>query len=524
MRRARPSPQRATEHNGLVIHAFTAEQVRAAEEPVLAGETGFPGSLMERASFALANHCVRWLRERRGKVTGSRVLALVGSGNNGGDALHALALLARRGVETWALLATDRAHPGGLEALRRAGGRTVRETDVVDLGRWAWGADLILDALTGIGAVGALRGPAAQLVSTLVRTDPRGQVGGGSLVVAVDTPSGIGVDDGALPGPVLRADRTVTFGAFKLGLLLPPAAALAGRVELVDLGLRLDPTSAALRRLGPRDLAAEWPVPRESDHKYSRGVLGVVAGSVTYPGAAVLTTRAAARAGTGMVRYLGPPEVAARVVAQRPEVVTRAGRVQAWVVGPGTSDDDGERVLGALAEALEAEVPVVVDAGALAVLGRLSGPFPPHAVLTPHAGELATLLSARGPAVERAEVEAEPWRWARAAHELTGATVLLKGAVTVVVGPSGAYAQAEAPAWLATAGAGDVLAGVLGALLAGRSADVAHDADLPARLAAVAASVCGRAARVASGGGPVVALDVAEALPRTVAEILGARE
>src|SRR5690606_26685773 len=119
--------------------------------------------------------------------------------------------------------------------------------------------------------------------------------------------------------------------------------------------------------------------------------------------------------------------------------------------------------------------------------------LPPYAVLTPHAGELAALVSARGVAVERAEVDAEPLRWARAAHELTGATVLLKGAVTVVVGPSGVYAQAEAPAWLATAGAGDVLAGVLGALLAGRSADVAHDVDLPARLAAVAASVCGRA-------------------------------
>jgi len=503
-----------------VIHAYTAEQVRTAEKPLLAVESGYPGSLMERASFALAGHCLRWLRERRGQVRGARVVALVGTGNNGGDALHALAYLAHRGVEVWALLATDGAHPGGLEALRRAGGRTVPAAGLAGIGRRAWTADLILDALTGIGSVGPLRGPAADVVEALVRTDPRATAGWGSLVVGVDVPSGIGVDDGALPGAVLRADRTVTFGARKPGLLLPPAARLAGKVELVDLGLPLDRDAVALRRLEPRDLAALWPVPGESDHKYSRGVLGVVAGSVTYPGAASLTVRAAARAGVGMVRYLGPAEVARAVLAARPEVVTTPGRVQAWVVGPGMSDDDVDRVAAALGQAFDSRAPVVIDAGALAVLGKLSESLPPSAVLTPHAGELAALLRARGVDVARAGVEAEPLRWARTAQELTGATVLLKGSVTVVAGPAWEYAQADAPAWLATAGAGDVLAGVLGALLAGRAADLATDPDLVARLAAAAASVCGLAARAANPGGPIVAADVAGTVPRVVARLL----
>jgi NAD(P)H-hydrate repair Nnr-like enzyme with NAD(P)H-hydrate dehydratase domain len=158
---------------------------------------------------------------------------------------------------------------------------------------------------------------------------------------------------------------------------------------------------------------------------------------------------------------------------------------------------------------------VVVDAGAL---GLLPDRVPPRVVLTPHAGELARLLQSRWVDVDREDVEAEPLRWAREAHQRTGATVLLKGAVTVVVGPHGAFAQADAPPWLATAGAGDVLAGVLGALLAGRT-----DLDAPddaARLAAAAACVHGLAADRANPGGPVTAGDVARALPGTVAGLL----
>lgn len=517
--------------------AYTSAQVREAEAPLLAAESGFAGGLMERAAYALAGHCARWLRESRGRVRGAVVVALVGTGNNGGDAMHALAYLARRGMDVTAFLATDGAHDGGLAALRRAGGR-VEPAAVADLASRVWRADLVLDALTGIGSSGALRGPAADVVSALVRTDPRSErqfsaletssprgVDGrstpmGPLVVAVDVPSGIGVDDGALPGAVLRADRTVTFGALKPGLVLPPACRLAGRVELVDIGLHLDPDAPAVRRLEAADLVEQWPTPSAAGHKYSRGVLGIVAGSSTYPGAAVLTVQGAAHAGTGMIRYVGPPEASSYVLAARPETVTGSGRVQAWVIGPGTSADDDARITAALNVAFEARVPLVVDAGALPVLARVAGRVPPSVVLTPHAGELADLLHVRGITALRADVEAEPLRWARAAHESTGATVLLKGAVTVVVGPGGAFSQAEAPPWMATAGAGDVLAGVLGAVLAGRADDVAADPDLPARLAAVAASVCGRAAKVANPGGPITAGDVAGAVPRVVAALL----
>ncbi|WP_369824614.1 NAD(P)H-hydrate dehydratase [Cellulosimicrobium sp. CUA-896] len=192
-------------------------------------------------------------------------------------------------------------------------------------------------------------------------------------------------------------------------------------------------------------------------------------------------------------------------------------------------DDGGQhdRVRRALAAATGAGddggnpgVAAVVDAGALSLLPERC---PPSVVLTPHAGELATLLGARGEDVSRADVDAEPLRWARRAHELTGATVLLKGSATLVVGPGVVYAQADASPWLATAGAGDVLAGVLGVLLATHAERVLAEPGAAAELAAAAALVHGLAAERANPGGPVAALDVAAQVPRVVAELLAAR-
>jgi len=512
-----------------VLLAWESEEVRAAEAPLLAA--GVP--LMDRAAFALAVAVARELRARRGRVGGARVVLLVGAGNNGGDALHAGAHLARRGAAVLAVLTSTRVHEGGLAALVAAGGRVLPasdeagddETTAARAADEAARADVVLDALLGIGGRGALRGLGGALVRAL---QARGVgVGGGAgreagepLVVAVDVPSGTGVDDGTLPGPVLAADLTVTFGGAKPGLLLPPAAVLAGRVEVVDVGLTsLADVPPAVARLDVDDVAALWPVPGAQAQKYTRGVLGVVAGTRAYPGAAVLATGAAVRAGAGMVRYLG--DVADAVLAAHPEVVVGPGRVQAWVLGPGVDGADEAqtaRVADTLDEALRTGIPAVVDAGALARLPERVGPL---VVLTPHAGELAALLAARGEPVDRAGVEAEPLRWARRAHQLTGATVLLKGAVTIVVGPGGAvYAQADGPAWLATAGAGDVLAGLLGALLAGRAGDLADDPTLVPALAAAAACVHGLAARVATPGGPVSASAVAEALPATIAAVL----
>lgn len=519
-----------------MIAAWNAAAVRAAEAPLL--EAGEP--LMERASFALALHVLEDVRARRRHVRGARVVLLVGAGNNGGDALHAGAVLARRGLRVEAVLASDRAHPGGLAALRTAGGVVVDLAGAPErLGHAASeaaGADVVVDGLVGIGASGPLRGLPADLVTALTDLAPAsagpGEGARRPWVVAVDLPSGIGADDGTLPGPVLPADRTVTFGAVKPGLVLPPAARAVGELTVVDIGLELTGTPA-VRRLGPADVGSAWPVPGPADHKYTRGVVGLVAGTAAYPGAAVLAASAAVRAGAGMVRYRGPDAVGRSVVAVRPEVVVGPGRVQSWVVGPGVPSgpdrpagaDDGQHERGGagLAAArgdlagMGDPAPAVVDAGGLALLGDRC---PPWFVLTPHGGELTTLLRAHGEDVRRRDVEAAPLRWARRAHELTGATVLLKGGVTVVAGPSVAYAQADAPGWLATAGAGDVLAGLLGAMLAARSTDVVERPGLAAEIAAAAALVHGRAAHRANPGGPVSALDVAEAIPATVAQLV----
>jgi NAD(P)H-hydrate repair Nnr-like enzyme with NAD(P)H-hydrate dehydratase domain len=271
------------------------------------------------------------------------------------------------------------------------------------------------------------------------------------------------------------------------------------------------------------DQARPWiAVPEASADKYSRGVLGVRTGSSAYPGAAVLGVEAAMRTGLGMVRYLGPRRATNLVLQRRPEVVTAPGRVQAWLLGSGMdASQRSDATLEALAAALAAGVPVVCDAGALDLVTRHSGPT----VITPHYRELAVLLSGvtSGPAsgVTPEAIAAHPAEWAGRAADLLGVTVLLKGTVTYVASPGGTrLTVAGAPAWLATAGAGDVLGGILGALFATHTAELAADAEACAALAATAALVHGLAAARASAGGPIVALDVAEALPATIAALL----
>ncbi|MEE6274402.1 bifunctional ADP-dependent NAD(P)H-hydrate dehydratase/NAD(P)H-hydrate epimerase [Georgenia wangjunii] len=510
-----------------MLRAYTAAAVRAAEEPLVAA--GAPDALMREAAFALGTAVLGELRGRGARVPGSVVLLLVGGGANGGDALYAGVRLAARGALVHAALCSEQVHAPALAAARRAG---VRVHEVAAAGGLDVGALLDLarrsgvwvDGLAGTGTRGALREPLAGAVRAL--TDELAGSPDEPVVVAVDVPSGIGVDDGALPGAVLPATLTVTMGAPKPGLLLPPAAASAGRLALVDLGLEagLGAGEPAVCRLTSADVGDLWPVPVASDHKYTRGVLGLLAGSATYPGAAVLAAGGALGAGLGMVRYLGPREVTTLIHARHPEVVPGEGRVQAWAIGSGLDPQDGARAdeaRAAVSAAATDQAPAVLDAGALALLPERLWP---GAVLTPHAGELATLLGTRGHDVTRAEVEAEPLRHSRLAAGLTGATVLLKGELTVVAGPSGpAYAQDAGPSWLATAGSGDVLTGVLGALLAGCADEVAADGpggDLPARLAAAAALVHGRAGDLAARGAPTTASGVAAAVPDVLREIL----
>lgn len=471
--------------------AFTAAQIRAAEGQLMAVTP--PGALMQRAAAGLAAACVDLL----GSVYGRRVLVLAGSGNNGGDALFAGARLARRGAQVTAtLLRPDQVHHDGLAALRAAGGRVAESLDrPVD-------CDLALDGIVGIGASGGLRPDAAAVWERVGSA--------GCPVVAVDAPSGIGVDDGTAEGSHVVADVTVTFGADKVGLLVGAGARAAGAVQLVDIGLGPhlpSPTACVTTRAAVVAwLRAMQPTARS--HKYTRGVVGVAAGSAQYTGAGLLTVSAADCGLVGMVRYSGPDEVADRVRVRHPEVVVGDGRVQAWVVGSGGGGD----AAAALDRARADGVPLVVDADALQ---HVTGPLRVPALLTPHAGELARMLD-----VERADVEADPLRFARSGAERFEAAVLLKGNRTVVA-PAPTPDQPVPPAllnttgtpWLATAGAGDVLAGLCGALLAGCPAS-------PEGAGAIAAWLHGAAATYASQGAPITAADVARALPAVAGDVL----
>jgi hydroxyethylthiazole kinase-like uncharacterized protein yjeF len=261
------------------------------------------------------------------------------------------------------------------------------------------------------------------------------------------------------------------------------------------------------------DARGQIAVPADDDDKYSRGVLGVITGSAQYPGAAVLGVESALRTGVGMLRYLGPERASTLVLQRRPEIVTSNGRVQAWLVGSGmdASTRDPETA-GLLDAALRQGVPTVIDAGALDLLGQATGPV----IITPHFRELAKLVDA-----SPEQIAANPAAWAVRAAEELGVTVLLKGHSTYVVGPDGTRIVASsAPAWTATAGAGDSLGGILGALVATHAEEISADPAALARLGATASVLHGLAATRASNGGPFTVLDLAAALPGVIADLL----
>jgi hydroxyethylthiazole kinase-like uncharacterized protein yjeF len=463
--------------------------VRAAEEALM--KTLPDGALMQRAAAGLARRCALIL----GTVYGSRVLLLVGAGNNGGDALYAGARLAQRGAAVSALLlAPQRAHAGGLAALRRAGGRVVDSAQS--------NVDLVVDGIVGIGGSAGLRDRAAAVVES---------IGDGPLVVAVDVPSGVEVDTGNVSGQAVHADVTVTFGCLKPALVVGPAAPLAGQVDLVDIGLgpwlRADP---AIEVPQASDIADWWPRLEPASEKYARGVVGVATGSATYPGAAVLSVGGALAGPTGMVRYAGSAK--AQVLAKHPSVVATqsvgdAGRVQAWVCGSGLGS--GEEAAATVRAVLASPVPLVLDADGLNALvdgsmaDWLRGRQAP-VVITPHDREFARLAGS-APGADRVGATLRLAAWMKA-------TVLLKGDRTIVATPSGrAWVNPTGSPALATGGTGDVLAGLLGSLLAARLA--------PERAAVAAAYLHGLAGREAARQGPVTAADVAAMLRPVVADL-----
>lgn len=501
-----------------MIPAYSGTAVRAAEEPLLAA--GHGPALMQRAAYGLFNACVRELTAARGSVYGARVCVLAGSGNNGGDALFAGARLAGRGAGVTAVLTAQTAHPGALAEFRRQGGRVLSLAAGVEAAAdLCTAADLLIDGILGTGGKGGLRGTAAALAQTL-------STAGLPLTIACDVPSGVDADTGQADGEHLRADLTVTFGAVKTGLMAGPGAVAAGRIRCVDIGLGPLP-APVLRRLEASDLASLLQAPGKTDHKYTRGVLGIAAGSAAYPGAAVLATGAALACGVGMVRYLGPEPVCRLINAAHPEAVCGTGNVpdahvQAWLAGPGAGADEDQRrrALDAMASGL----PAVVDADAMAHVMPGLGP---QVILTPHAGELTALLTRLGQSVNRSLVEAHPLEYVRRAAELTGATVLLKGWASIAAAPTGeTFSQAEATPWLAAAGSGDTLSGILGSLLAtdrsGRDGTPAPRQGHYAALAAAAASIHGRAGTLAANDGPVEPSALPGAIRAVIRDLLSA--
>ncbi|MGH4018598.1 MAG: NAD(P)H-hydrate dehydratase, partial [Pseudonocardiaceae bacterium] len=361
--------------------------------------------------------------------------------------------------------------------------------------------DLVLDGIVGLSARGPLRPEAAALVEQ-VRAP----------ILAVDLPSGVDPDTGATDGAAVTAAATVTFGARKPVHVLNPAR--CGAVHLVDIGIGPELGEPDLRVLTPAEVGACWPAPGPASDKYTQGVTGVAAGSVEYPGAAVLATGGAVLATSGMVRFAG---TAADVVGTRwPEVivtgsVTDAGRVQAWVVGPGIGTGTAGREV--LWHVLGDGVPVCADADAITLLAthpELADARDPDAalVLTPHDREFAR-LTGEAPGTDRVCA-------ARDAARRFGAVLLLKGNTTIVAAPDGrVLANPARSAWAATAGSGDVLSGIVGALLA---------AGLePATAAAAAVHAHEFAADLSANGAPAPASMLLNGVTEAIRELRATR-
>jgi ADP-dependent NAD(P)H-hydrate dehydratase / NAD(P)H-hydrate epimerase len=513
--------------------AHTVAAVRAGEHALMAAVP--EGALMQRAAAGLAATCARLLDH----VYGARVVVLAGSGDNGGDALYAGARLAARGAHVTAIAVGSRLHAPAAAELRMRGGSVMAATGDVgaaadrgtsrgdhagtaagDVGietqaRGAIAAaELIIDGLTGIGGHGGLREPAATL-ARLTETARRD----GALVVAVDLPSGIDADTGAVTGAAIRADVTVTFGTLKPGLLIDPGADRAGPTDLIDIGLSPYLAQPAVISLQAGDVAAMLPHPSVESDKYRRGVLGLVAGSEQYTGAAVLSAGGAIKGGAGMVRLVSaapavgvvrqhwPEAVLTTYDSDRPgQAIEAAGRVQAWAIGPGIGTSGAAHEL--LATVLDSDVPVLIDADGLTVLAANRELLPRRGptLITPHAGELARLLKA-----DRADIEAQRLRYATAAAAELGVTVLLKGSTTVIAQPYEGlpvWVNSTGSSWLATAGSGDVLSGLAGSLLAQGLA--------VAEAAAVAAYLHGLAGRLAARDAPIGASDLITAISAAI--------
>ncbi len=469
------------------LPVLTASAVRDAERR-------FPreladGTLMDRAAMAVATEAMAMLRET-GSVVGRTVLLLVGGGDNGGDALMAGARLARRGARVVAVPLAARMHGAGAHALQAAGGRI---TDAPGALALFDRLDLAIDGIVGIGSTRPLAGDAALLARALADA--------AVPTLAIDLPSGVHADTGAVTGTTIRADRTVTFGALRRAHVIAPAALRCGDVHVADIGVPMASDDVAVTSEDGWFAAAAPDV-----DKYARGVAGVVTGSVAYPGAAILSSAAAARSGCGMVRNFGP--TAPMVVAAHPMVVP-AGRAdivyhprtQAWLVGCGIGTDAD--AAAAVQAVLDMPHPVVLDADALTVVAnnpalrtKVRDRIAPT-LITPHAGEAMRLAEGLGCPID---LDADRLGGAQAIARALAVVVLLKGPTTIVTDGTRWIATPPLGSRLATAGSGDVLAGIIVGALARWEAEAPLGTP---EVMAIAAAAAVRHARAARGGSPV---------------------
>lgn len=409
---------------------LTAAETKAAEEAVFA--TGITVEyLMEKAAAKVAEAAFRFGGHHP-------VLVMCGPGNNGGDGYVVARLLRERGLPVRVAATGEPRTDAARTARAKWGGPVEALADAAP-------AYMLIDGLFGTGLARALDPAVAEPFARLAA--------GATRRITIDVPSGIGTDDGALLGPPVAHHLTVALGTLKPAHRLQPAVSLMGRIVLADIGLAL---ASSLTEIAKPKL----PVPGPTDHKYTRGHVVVAAGAM--PGAALLAAMAAQRGGAGYVALVGGGDGGPASLVRRDgdlAAVIADRRVGAVVIGPGLGRTDEGRAL--LDTALAGARPLVLDADALVLLGgRVEAlhALPSYPILTPHEGEFAVLFGALpGSRVDRA----------RAAARLAQAVVILKGPDTVVAAPDGRAAIAPpATGWLASAGTGDVLAGICGACVA----------------------------------------------------------
>ncbi|POF30219.1 NAD(P)H-hydrate dehydratase [Roseibium marinum] len=449
---------------------LTPEEMGQADRLTISG--GVPGiELMERAGQAVARAAAKMV------PAAARISILCGPGNNGGDGFIAARCLTAAGhtVQIHLLKASETLNGDALEAFVRMGlpHTVVPDGDgiAVSLAGELERADLIIDALFGAGLDRPLAGPGLALVKAVNRS--------GRRVLAVDLPSGVNGATGADPGAAVRADATVTFFRRKPGHLLNPGRTLCGSVTVADIGIK----AGVLEKIGPSVFhnipelwLGDWPRPDPLGHKYTRGHAVVFGGPMSATGAARLSAGAALRAGAGLVTLASPPDammvnachltaVMLKKVpgAEAMEELLADRRFNTVLIGPGYGV--GEETRAAVAAILKQKRATVLDADALTSfpnhaqeLFTLIGDNPAPVLLTPHDGEFARLFP---------DIEGDKLVRARRAAERSGAVVVLKGPDTVIAAPDGRAAiNDNAPPFLATAGSGDVLAGISAGLLA----------------------------------------------------------